>query len=357
MRTISETLKAEIEDAANAGMLGNLPPAAAEKDIHITDALFPLSRVRLAHVAHQRDRARGDCCLARVEVLTHLVFAGGTCLSKAHGLIDWMSEDIDVKVVLDAVPDGYALPQGQTNRKRLGDLHDEVERRLKSAGFEFAQTENSENPLCRDSRRYYCLALSYEGRFRDVSGVLRPQLKLELIHRPPKLRVQELEMGYLLDRFVPRKQPHRFSMVAISTAETLAEKVLSLLRRCAWKWDGHQRGTYDSALVRHIYDVWRIAERHPESIEQGRTIFAGLIATDAEEFRKQHPEFNQQPYRVLRRTLERSRTHDELRKDFEQRLKPLLFTSSKPDFEVCFASFTEVATRLLDSDMITANAV
>ena len=182
MRTISEALKAEIEDAANAGILGSLPPAAAEKDIHITDALFQLSRVRLVHVAHQRDRTRGDRCPARVDVPTH------------------------------------------------------------------------------------------------------------------------------------------------------------------------------NALVRHIYDVWRIAERHPESIEQGRTIFAGLIATDAEEFRKQHPEFNEQPYGVLRRTLERSRTHDGLRKDFEQRLKPLLFTSNKPDFEVCFASFFEVATRLLDSDRIAANA-
>lgn len=164
-------------------------------------------------------------------------------------------------------------------------------------------------------------------------------------------------VGYLLDRFIPSVHPRTFKMHVISTAETLAEKVLSLLRRCAWKWDGYQRGNYDHALVRHIYDIWRIAECHPESIEEGRAIFATLVAADAEQFRKQHPEFNEQPYLVLRRTLEHSRTHQGLRMDFEQRLKPLLFASNQPDFDVCFASFANVATQLLDSEDTAAIAV
>ena len=32
MKTIPEELKSDIEDAATAGLLGNLPPAVAEKD-------------------------------------------------------------------------------------------------------------------------------------------------------------------------------------------------------------------------------------------------------------------------------------------------------------------------------------
>lgn len=347
MKTIPDELKSDIEDAATAGMLGNLPPAVAEKDIHITDALCELSKIQLTHAVHQTNRTKGDPRPRTREVATQLVFAGGTCLSKAHGLVERMSEDIDIKVILDEIPEGYALPKGQTDRKRLGDLHDEVERRLTDLGFEYVAVKDGNNPFSKDSRRYYCLAVSYGAHFQDVSGVLRPQLKLELIHRPPKLPTENLELGYMLDRFISREKPHRFTMTCISVAETLAEKVLSLLRRCAWNWDGHQRGDFDTALVRHVHDVWRIVESQPDAIASAHDIFEALVEKDAEEFHGQHPEFDKQPYVVLRRTLDAARIHEGLRQNFEQRLKPLLFAEEKPAFDTCFASFATVAERFL----------
>jgi len=84
MKTISETQKSDIEDAANAGLLGNLTPAIAEKDIHVTDALRALSTIQLSHQVHQLNRRRGDALPATQTVSAHLVFAGGTCLSKAY---------------------------------------------------------------------------------------------------------------------------------------------------------------------------------------------------------------------------------------------------------------------------------
>jgi hypothetical protein len=349
MKIIPDELKSDIEDAAAAGMLGNLSPAVAEKDVHITDALSELSKIRCMHVVHQTNRTKGDPRPATIEVAIQLVFAGGTCLSKAHGLVERMSEDIDIKVILDDIPEGYALPMGQTDRKRLGDLHDKVERCLTDIGFEYVEVKDGSNPFSRDSRRYYCLAVSYSAHFRDVSGALRPQLKLELIHRPPKLATETVEMGYMLDRFIPREHPHRFTMTCISVAETLAEKVLSMLRRCAWNWDGHQRGEFDTALVRHIHDVWCIMETSPEVVQSAAQVFASLVAKDAEEFRGQHPEFDEQPYAVLRRTLETARTHEGLRQNFEQRLKPLLFAEDKPAFDTCFAAFAAIAERLLEA--------
>jgi hypothetical protein len=38
-----------------------------------------------------------------------------------------------------------------------------------------------------------------------------------------------------------------------------------------------------------------------------------------------------------------------LRQNFEQRLLPLLFAESKPDFEACFSTFATVAQTLLDA--------
>lgn len=347
MKIIPDELKSDIEDAATAGLLGNLPAVVAEKDQHITDALHALANIKVTHTALQMDRRKGDPQPASITVAARLIFAGGTCLSKAHGLIERMSEDIDIKVILDEVPEGYALPKGHTDRARLGDLHREVENTLTAMGFEYVAHDDEENPISRDSRRYYCLMVSYGAHFQDVTGVLRPQLKLELIHRPPMLAGEMREMGYMLDQFVPRKRPQRFSMTCITVAETLAEKVLSLLRRCAWNWDGHQRGEFDTALVRHIYDVWRIAASQPDTVAPACRIFAALVQKDVEEFNGQHPEFDQDPYTVLWRSLNCAATHQGLKANFEQRLKPLLYTVEKPDFQTCYAAFAAVALELL----------
>ena len=351
MKTIPDELKSDIEDAATAGLLGNLPADVAEKDQHITDALRSLAQIQVVHTAHQRDRRKGDPAPASIDVGTRLIFAGGTCLSKAHGLIERMSEDIDIKVMLEEAPEGYVLQKAI--RGRLKDLQQEVERRLTEMGFEYVVHDTEENPVMRDSRRYYCLLVSYDAHFQDVSGVLRPQLKLELIHRPPMLAAETREMGYMLDQFVPREAPDRFSMTCITVAETLAEKVLSLLRRCAWNWDGYQRGEFDAALVRHVYDVWRIVGSQPDVIDPSCHIFAALVAKDVEEFHGQHPEFDQDPFTVLRRSLATAASHEGLKANFEQRLKPLLYSADKPDFQTCYAAFAAVAEKLLNHVALT----
>lgn len=69
---------------------------------------------------------------------------------------------------------------------------------------------------------------------------------------------------------------------------------------------------------------------------------------DVLEFGGQHPEFAADPFGVLQRTLKVAQTHEGLKANFEQRLKPLLYASERPEYETCFATFTDVARYLLD---------
>lgn len=351
MRTLPEALKLDIEDASNAGLLASLPPAVIEKDVHITEVLAALAAIRLNHQAFRLHGGRDAGAPAVVKVATRLVFAGGTCLAKAHGLIERMSEDIDIKVVLDPIPEGYALPKNQGDRKRLGDLYEIIQRELLNLGFGLVQGQHVENPEIRNNRRHCGMALAYQAHFQDAAGALRPELKLELIHRHPRLPAQEQELGYLFDLMVSGVLPFRFKMAVISVAETLAEKVLSLLRRSAKEWSGQTTGMADAALVRHVYDVWRIASEQAQAIEVARDIFAALVATDVEEYNAQDQEFAQAPYQVLRSTLAAARNHPDLRRNFDLRLKPLLFAQDRPDFDTCFEVFERVALRLLDANL------
>jgi hypothetical protein len=203
-----------------------------------------------------------------------------------------------------------------------------------------------DNPTSKDNRRYHKLSVGYAPEFQDAAGVLRPQLKVEFICRPPKLPVESMPIGYMLDKFVGRDSG-TFEMPCISIAETLAEKVLSLLRRCAWFWGGHQRGQFDTALVRHVYDVWRIQATVPDAFAASCDHFDDWVQKDALEFGGQNPEFDADAYRVLRDALTRAATDEGLRVNYEQRLLPLLFAEEKPDFDTCFASFSQAAEGFL----------
>ena len=83
-----------LEDLSAEGLV-KLPRAIAAKDVHVTDWLKALSELGVAHhdfndLDKRREAARADTGIV-------LVFAGGTCLFKAHRLIERMSEDIDIK--------------------------------------------------------------------------------------------------------------------------------------------------------------------------------------------------------------------------------------------------------------------
>lgn len=73
--------RAELIEALVAeSSLGGITTSLLEKDEHLTDALRAIFALKFEYV--------------------DLVFCGGTSLSKAHSLIERMSEDADLKVVL-----------------------------------------------------------------------------------------------------------------------------------------------------------------------------------------------------------------------------------------------------------------
>ncbi len=104
----------------------------------------------------------------------------------------------------------------------------------------------------------------------------------------------------------------------------------------------------DPALVRHIYDVWKIDTQYPESKKAAKDIFHSLIETDVHEFRGQNPEFDEDPIAVLRKTLKILVSERRLEIEFDKKLKPLLFSNEESNYNVCLKSFEDVATYLLD---------
>lgn len=373
MKKIPKELKTRIDDALLEGLI-NLPAQILEKDVHVTDALHAIAKVEwfsLAKPVHQHGvNSRNK----EIKLSGKLVFAGGTCLSKAHGLIERMSEDIDIKVYLEPEPEGYR-PLSQ--RARLGVLHDAIIKQLAQLGFTITAVEEVDgeaaehmaiegteeakkptlevkepkqeatNPHIRDSRRFFHLTLDYESVFAGTIGALRPKIKVELIHRHTMLPSEQQTFGYLVDKLLQIEPSNPVTIECISVEETLAEKILSMLRRSAWKWYGGQNGEMDPALVRHVYDVGQIDIQRPEVLLGACNIFPSLVAKDAEEFGRQYPEFAGAAKEILTKALIQLKTDATIRDNYAGKLQPLIYGGATPTYDEAYAKFARVANEML----------
>ena len=313
MKTITAREHDLILDMRNEG-LTSLPPGIFEKDLLITEVLRTV-------VAVESDGIQ-------------LVFCGGTCLSKAHGLIERMSEDIDFKLVL---PEGLSR---SARSRLLSQFKKRLAAVLVDAGFAVPANEI----IALDENSYVSLNLHYESRFAPVAS-LRSEIKVELNARPPVLPTARLPIASMLDVLIQAPKTD-LQVACISVEETLAEKVLSFLRRTAEARAGRNRADYDDRLVRHLYDVRAIA-REREGLVLPHEHFAALVAGDATQFRNQYPEFEDDPVGQMRVVLDALHHEaDAFERDYLRFVDELVF-GEPVTFAEARAVFIELAESLI----------
>ena len=141
-----------------------------------------------------------------------------------------------------------------------------------------------------------------------------------------------------------------FNLNCIDIQETLAEKVLCLLRRCAFYWA--ELAELDDALSRHIYDIHCIVSKFGDNIDGAIKIFPDLLSMELSEFNR-HKELNDSPKDTLTATLARCENSNELIDQYKNKVEPLIYEGYEVAFEDAFSTFKNVATRLIKSLEIT----
>jgi predicted nucleotidyltransferase component of viral defense system len=313
MRVLAPQRQELIEALVAEAAPGRITAGLLEKDEHLTDALRALFALQPEGV--------------------QLVFCGGTSLSKAYGLIERMSEDADLKVVF---PD---LDQSRAEtRRRLSELRTLVTNTLAGIGL----TEDKPKGQAFNENRYFC----YARHYASIAG-LRPHLQIELTARTPVLPTEVRRITSLADALAGRSD-HAFEVPVVAVAETVAEKSLSFLRRYAQHRAGLMRQAWDTALVRHLYDVHRIYQRQPEVLAAARRAFPALVAGDQKEFGAQFPDFAAAPRQVLSGALRQARADAKIQAEFTGNLLPLVYGGDTPAFAQAFGDFNAVAEALLE---------
>lgn len=313
MRTITHNQRELIDAIA---VESGISPTLLEKDIHVTDILHALFALSFKH--------------------SRFVFCGGTSLSKAYHLIERMSEDVDLKVVMET---GHGL-----SRTAMKNYLREVSHAVKGAIASLGYIEDEAGKKSRNEYRYAASSWLYKSEY-ESSTALRPHLSLEFTVRDPKFPTVRADVAYLMARFGAPSTATK-SIECIAVEETLAEKVLSFLRRHAAHRAGAMEQQWDEALVRHIYDAHCIILHDSEAGERASVYFGQLVEVDRQEF-KGHQQFTDNARACLSSALDAAEQEEQTIREYNLRLMPLVYGNIRPDFASAYASFKLVSELLL----------
>ncbi len=267
-------------------------PALVEKDWHVVQALAAIHG-------------------ATSDGLT-LVFGGGTALGRAYGLLNRMSEDIDLRVVGEQA----------TARPALRRLRHEVQARLADKGFAVEG-----HVQVKHNDQYVRFDLPY-APIMQGEGVLRPEIKIEIAAFPVRRSVVDKAVRSFCAEALDRP-PEAPRVPCVSLVEMAAEKFVALTRRTGAVFAG--AAVQDPTLVRHVYDLFQLDGHYdPED--------AAVLAreTMTADVARGHDAYKIDPLAETLRVVERMGADAEFRGGYERLMVEMVY-GDKPNFDAAMA--------------------
>lgn len=278
----------------DTGELLGLEETVIEKDYYVTQVIHALSNI-------ENENFR-------------LIFCGGTCLAKAHRLVQRMSEDVDFKVQLKT-SEKFSKSRLKKELKQFRLL---IRSRLLLPNLLVT------NDFCRSEGRYQQITLQYSRSF-PINSTLRPDIKVEFTLTNILLSTDKLEVKTIIEDTI--KEVNLFTPPTtrcISIDETAIEKWVGLTRRLM----AIERGCEDDdkTLIRHVYDLNAINQNfkiNPNFIELAKII----VTDDGKQFRNQHPEYAMNPGDEIKQSLAILKNKPIWKERYEEFIETMVYDS------------------------------
>ena len=235
--------------------------------------------------------------LFSLDVSDKMIFKGGTSLSKAWGLIDRFSEDIDLAIdpVFLGAPDGDPTKKQIKKLRKASSLYvaEELAQKLRDRFAELGLTEwlsveaqpNGEGDnTYPEPRQIY---VRYKSLYADNLQYLLPMIVLEVSARSLMEPVAEVKIYSLSSRHFPLKDLAPMPVVTAVPGKTMVEKMFLLHELFAV--EGH--GMKAERKSRHLYDLYKMMDKPFaeealrddalwESIRHHRQVFTSVSGID-----------------------------------------------------------------------------
>ena len=219
----------------------------------------------------------------QLDVAKHLVFKGGTSLSKAWKLIDRFSEDVDLAIDQDFLmspTNNWSKKEKTTLRKLAGvyaaeNFFPEIEEAFKAQGyqnlvFDIVKTnESDKDPSIL--KIFYPNLVNPNGNYMDSC------IQIELSCRSLREPFEVIEINSLVDEYFPGQEfaMPTFMVPTVRPERTFLEK-LFLLHEEFHRPEEKRR---HERLSRHIYDIYQLSYAGiNEKAFQDKVLYQTIVA-------------------------------------------------------------------------------
>jgi hypothetical protein len=252
----------QIELFTQIGVRTNLPPQAVEKDAWVTLMLRMIFTSDLAN---------------------HLIFKGGTSLSKAFNLIQRFSEDIDLGIDRKYLGFKGDLSKGEIRKLRRAchtfvstDLAESLQKQLIKYGVDESLFELIVENTQVSDQDPETIKVNYQSLFDEVS-YLPKRVLIEVSSRSLIEPNQEIALKSMIDEHYPETdfKEEEFIVNATNPQKTFLEKLI-LLHEEFQKPSGKIRHL---RMSRHFYDIGQILNsEYGQSAIKNTALFESIIA-------------------------------------------------------------------------------
>lgn len=281
------------------------------------------------------------CCTLHVifqlDISKHLVFKGGTSLSKAWKLIHRFSEDIDLAID-QAFFDGYTsnLSRTQINqlRKEAGEyttgvLFFDLQEAFRRAGYHdlnyrvIASSESDRDPRI--------IEVYYPNIISPPSTYVLPKVQIEIGCRSLKEPFTFRPLSSLVDEQYPDQYfaDNPFDVPTVNPERTLLEKLFLLheeVQRPIEKMRVNR-------LSRHLYDIYHLHQAGvSEAAINNKQLYQTVVAHRYKFSRVGGVDYNtHHPHRL--NPIPISDRIADWRADYQRMLEEMIYDDNKPSFE------------------------
>lgn len=292
--------KEQIEDLTQ--LLG-LHEYVIEKDFYVTKAISIVTKI-----SHE---------------LYDLVFQGGTSLSKAHRIIERMSEDCDFRVRFKEPEENISK---ELKRKALRNFRHEIVDALKRNGFTI-----DENAIrVRNGGQFMSIRASYHSTFKHVESI-KPFIALEFFLAEVKISPEIKPVTTLIRQTLGDEVDHlEFPVNSVAIIETAAEKWVGLTRRVATS--RHRTHYRDPHLVRHLYDLYKINELGYFS-DKFNSLVSRIVLDDRKHYKTHNEDYYRDPISEIKRAMDELNKSTEWYDNWNTFIDTMVFSEKKPNYK------------------------
>lgn len=286
----------------------------------------------------------------QMPIAQHLVFKGGTSLSKAWKMIHRFSEDIDLAIDKEFF-EGYKGDISKTQIGKLrkvageyttGILFEEIKGAFLQKGFSELQFKIIETEESDQDPRI--LEIYYPNIIASASQYLIPRVQIEVSCRSLREPFTNKAFGSLVDEVYADKDfaEHLFEVPTVNAERTFLEKLFLLHEEFHRPIDKMRV----DRLSRHLYDIYHLTKSGVSiNAVNDKELYETIVAHRYKFSRVGGVDYNLHNPKTLN-PIPIAEKIDEWKTDYSKMMEDMIYEENKPSFEYLINNLNDLRTQL-----------